>query len=89
MKVNKPTIKGERFYRMCIGSTFFVGDAVYMRLGHNECQYIECTECSTMNDIDDTGYYAVNLESGEVRQFEPNDCFEMCNCEVTILDVKV
>lgn len=91
MKVNR-TERADLipFWVMDFGETFFIGENIFLKISHRECNSIECEDCNSNIDIyEDGGYYAVNLANGEVRNIDRNDKFEPCVCEVNILKAGV
>lgn len=87
MKVNKNNeTRFIPFWSINVGETFFIGANIYLKIAHKDCEPIVCPECQADIDIwEEGGYYAVNLENGEVKNVCQEDCFEPCACEVNIL----
>ena len=86
MKINKePNQNFKYFSCLKYGEAFFVGDDIYMKISHEEVKPIECDECRCMIELDDYGRYAVNIATGMVRNFEANERFEPCVCEVNLV----
>lgn len=87
MKINKePNQNFKYFSCLRYGEVFFMGDELYMKISHEEIKPIECDDCHCLLELEDYGDYAVNIVTGIVRNFEPGDRFESCECEVNLIE---
>ena len=64
------------------GDTFIFSSSIFMKVGVYKI-YLDCPECETTLVLDNYGYFAVNIENGEMRAFD-NDSFEVCTCNVKV-----
>lgn len=87
MRINKKPNQNLKFFS-CFrhGEVFFVGDNLYMKISHEETKSIECDNCNCHLEIEDYSNYAVDIATGMVRDFEPDERFEPCECEVNLIE---
>ena len=64
------------------GDTFIFGNNIFMKVDVYKIDF-DCPECETTLELDNYGYFAVNIENGEMRAFD-NDSFEVCTCNVKV-----
>lgn len=64
------------------GDTFIFSNNVFMKANVNEMDF-ECPECEAVVEAYNYGFFAVNIENGEIRKFD-NDFFELCTCNVKV-----
>lgn len=84
MKVisNKNVENKKRFSQFYDGDTFIFGKNYYMKIIFDDVPPFQCDNCDSYIDIQ--GSFAVNLETGVVRNFKYSDMFEPCTCSATI-----
>lgn len=87
MKINKEHNQNFKYFSyLRYGEVFFVGDDLYMKISHEETKPIECDDCRNFLELEDYGHYAVNIATGMVRNFESDERFEPCECEVNLIE---
>lgn len=69
------------------GDTFIFSSSIFMKVDVYKID-LDCPECETTLELDNYGYFAVNIENGEMRAFD-NDSFEVCTCNVKVEKVGV
>ena len=64
------------------GDTFVFDNDIFMKI--DTCKIdLDCPECEITLELDNYGFFAVNIENGEMRGFN-NDSFEICTCNVKV-----